>query len=142
MGLWSFLQCFGLLDVSAIVYLESAHIKTEQRIVHDGSEPFCPAFNATHEHESNDIIAHGPPGGSLRMIFSSIEGGKIGQPKVIKVCSAYYRWDPEDTGPVIDELRVVIGWEGSKVTDTKTLKYNEVKDMDGAEDAIAEFGLM
>jgi hypothetical protein len=70
------------------------------------------------------------------MDFSSIGSGKIGQPKVIKVWMAYYRYDP----PVIDELRVeVIGWEGSKGRDMKILKYDKVKDMDGGKDAIAKF---
>lgn len=48
------------------------------------------------------------------MDFSSIDSGKIDQPKVIKVWTAYYRWDKEDTSPVLDDLWVEIEWNGSK----------------------------
>ncbi|KAJ5975497.1 hypothetical protein N7481_009204 [Penicillium waksmanii] len=71
------------------------------------------------------------------MDFSIVDSGQIGQPKVTKVWMAYFRCDPL---PVLDELQVeVIRWKGSKERKMLTLKYSEVKDMDGGEDAIAEF---
>lgn len=76
------------------------------------------------------------------MDFPSIDSGKISQPKVIKVWMAYYRWDQQDTSPVIDDLWVEIGWNGSEDSERKTLKYTKVMKMDGGEDAIAKFGLM
>ncbi|KAJ5904749.1 uncharacterized protein N7473_001665 [Penicillium subrubescens] len=76
------------------------------------------------------------------MDFSSINSGKIGQPKVIKVWMAYYLYDEEENSPVIDDLSVEIGWKGSKDREMKTLKYAKVREMDGGEDAIADFGLM
>lgn len=94
------------------------------------------------EQERNDIISRAPPEARPTMDFSSIDSGKIGQPKVIKVWMAYYRWGKEDTSPVIDDLWVEIGWNGSKDRERKTLKYANVIEMDGGEDAIAEFGLM
>jgi hypothetical protein len=94
------------------------------------------------EQETNDIIPCAPPEGRPRMDFSSIDSGKIDQPKVIKVWTAYYRWDKEDTSPVLDDLWVEIEWNGSKDRERKTLKYAKVMEMDGGEDAVAEFGIM
>jgi hypothetical protein len=60
------------------------------------------------EQERNNIIARAPPEGRPKIgptiDFSSIDSGKIGQPKVIKVWIAYYRWGKEDTSPTIDDL--------------------------------------
>lgn len=91
--------------------------------------------------ETTDIMTRSPPEGRPRMDFPSIDSGKIGQPKLIKVWMAYYRWDEEDILPVIDELCVEIRGNGSEDREIKTLKYAKVMKMDGSKDAIANFGL-